>query len=124
MIRQSLSNTNETCYSVQIIKIYDLNKAVVALSFGLTRPLLLLQATLHAARLQVFLTCALGANVESGGGTPRACVGEALNPPQSNKNHSTVRSQKDHAASKKSCFWRRKGKQKHPRALRQLALHA
>ena len=27
MIGQSLSNTNETCYSVQIAKIYNLNKA-------------------------------------------------------------------------------------------------
>ena len=28
MIRQSLSNINETCYSVQIVKIYNLNKAL------------------------------------------------------------------------------------------------
>jgi len=27
MIEQSLSNTNETCYSVQIAKIYNLNNA-------------------------------------------------------------------------------------------------
>ena len=27
MIGQSLSNTNEMCYSVQVVKIYNLNKA-------------------------------------------------------------------------------------------------
>jgi len=31
MIGQSLSNTNEMCYSVQIAKIYNLNKALLRL---------------------------------------------------------------------------------------------
>jgi len=32
MIGQSLLNTNETCYSVQVAKIYNLNKAPVQIS--------------------------------------------------------------------------------------------
>jgi len=33
MIGQSLSNTNKTCYSVQIVKIYNLNKAPFRFAF-------------------------------------------------------------------------------------------
>jgi hypothetical protein len=39
--------------------------SIVASSFGLTRPLLLLQATLRTASLQVFFIWMLGANVAS-----------------------------------------------------------
>jgi len=51
MIEQSLSNTNETYYSIQIVKIYNLNKAIDR-SQPIASGSAEVEATSHSGRLR------------------------------------------------------------------------